>query len=276
MRSSGKSARPPTPMTRVQAGSASRERGDVGRVGADQRRQVGAVDDEDLVGHPDADDAVGQVDEIVQLGRRDEEQLLGIGEQFALDRRPGDDAVGALRPGEQAVEVGLRGTLGVHLPAAGRPLRFQVRRAPARVAGEEPLPAAPDDPAVAERLGEGVVVPGDEGGLPLEQAADDRLVGPRVEGRGHAHALFGQFGLKLRVGDARLDDHHAVPPVDAQDLVHAAEIDHDRAGHARDGVAVEVGSAGAHRDQRRTGLVGPGHESLHLGFARRPDHQSWA
>ena len=74
IRSSGKSARPPTPMTRVQAGSASRSARDVGRVGADQRGQVGAVDEEQLVGHPDPVEPVGEVDQILQLVGGDEEQ----------------------------------------------------------------------------------------------------------------------------------------------------------------------------------------------------------
>ena len=59
----------------------------------------------------------------------------------------------------------------------------------------------------------------------------------------------------------------------ALDLVHAAEIDHHGAGHARHGVAVEVGRAGAHRDQRRAGLVGPADQGLHLGLAAGPDDQ---
>ena len=52
------------------------QRGHVGRVGADQSRQIGSVHDEQLIGHPEAGEPVGEVHEIVERGGGDEEQLL--------------------------------------------------------------------------------------------------------------------------------------------------------------------------------------------------------
>ena len=98
--------------------------------------------------------------------------------------------------------------------------------------------------------------------MALEQAGDHRLVRARVQRRRDAHALLRKSGLQLRVRHAGLDDGHAVAPVHAQHLVQAAQVEHHGAGHARHGVAVEVRGAGAHSDERRSGLVGPQHQLL--------------
>ena len=83
-----------------------------------------------------------------------------------------------------------------------------------------------------------------------ERLSDHGLVRPRKQRRRDAHALLGERRLKLRIGDARLDDAMRLrrstrgpcPP---------AQVEHHRARHARHGVAVEVRPAGADPHQRR-------------------------
>ena len=237
----------------------------------EQPRQVGVVEDQDLVAEPDAVEAVGEVDQLVELGGRGEQVLVSGGDELAPDRRPGHHAEGALRAGQQAEEVGLARPLGVGLHEAALPLGLERQRSCTGLAGEHDVAVAPHDAAAAQRLGQVEVVARDQRRLALEQARDHGLVRARVQRRRDAHAVLGERGLELRVRDARLDDDHAVAPVDAQDLVHAAQVEHHGAGHARHGVAVEVRAAGADRHQRRRRLVGPGDDLLDLFRRAGPD-----
>ena len=108
-----RSARPPMPMTRVHAGSASRSAAASAPSAASKRRQVGAVHDQQFVAHAQPGEPVGEVDQVVELGGGDEQGLLGVGEELHAHRRPGHDAQSPLRAGEQPEEVGLSGAFRV-------------------------------------------------------------------------------------------------------------------------------------------------------------------
>ncbi len=230
-----------------------------------QPRQVRVVDDQDLVAEPEPVEPVGEVDQVVELVGRHEERTRGRrGASSHLTAAHVTTPIVPCAPVSSRKKSVCAGSLGVGLHAAGLPLGFQRLGAGAGLAGEHGLAVAPHHAAAAQRLGQVEVVARDQRRLPLEQARDHGLVRPRAERRRDAHALLGQRGLELRVRDARLDDDHAVAPVDAQDAVHPAQVEHDGAGHARHGVAVEVRRAGADRHQRRRRLVGPGDDLLDL------------
>ena len=130
--------------------------------------EIGIVDDEDFIAEPEAVNPVGEVDQLLEFGGRGEQVLVGGGRELTPDRRPGHHAHRALRPGEQAEEVGLRRALGVSLHAAGLPLRLQRLGAGAGLAGEHRLAVPPYDAAAAQRLRQMEVVAWDQCRLALQ------------------------------------------------------------------------------------------------------------
>jgi hypothetical protein len=139
--------------------------------------------------------------------------------------------------------------------------------------GAKVLTVAKDHLEAGHGVGDIPLVRGHDHRLTLQQAAHHRLCGPRHERHVEPDALLLDSRYQLAKGDTRLHHGDAACAVDEHDLLHAAQIDDNRATGARHRIAAEVRGTGAHRHERSEAFVGKRNELLDLAGGLRLDHE---
>ena len=86
----------------------------------------------------------------------------------------------------------------------------------------------------------------------------------------------GQMLIKIKETDARLNHTIAKLWINLENLIHATEIEHNRARHAGSSLPIAQVFTAADRPKRRLKLVGEPHDGLHLfSGPRRDGSGSW-